>query len=56
MSNIYSIIPLLIIGRIICMSPKHHKFGLKFLKYSIIVYMLFNSAPIIYSYFDKIIK
>lgn len=56
MSNLYSIIPLLFIGGIMCMYPKHRKSGLKFIKYSVIMYILFNSAPVIYSYFDKIIK
>jgi len=50
------LILVLIIGGFMAMFPKRRKIGLEFIKISIICYVIIYFAPILYHYFDKIIK
>lgn len=52
----YFLAVLFIIGSIMSMFPKHRKLSLEYLKYGIIGFVVFNLAPIIYSYIEKFIK
>ena len=52
----YIFIVLIVIGGLISTFTKNRQIGLNTMKISVIVFILFNLAPVIYSYIDKLIK